>query len=158
MTFEALIHVSFASAIGLCIFWSLLISVFFGAVAWLVMTISNQREDRMAAIVSSMIMTFILALMFVGTWMQNTQIDKNQQIVFSNVSKKYQVEMITFPPPPSRGSRSSYPEQSDPQNIMIKVAGKSRPAILTQNEQTSEPTLIDVDNGKPMDDILRPQS
>jgi ABC-type microcin C transport system duplicated ATPase subunit YejF len=87
--------------------------------------------------------------------MQNHQIDKNQQIVFSNVTKKYEVEMITFPLAPAKGPRESYPEQSGPQKIMIQVAGKTRPAILIQDEQTSEPTLTDFDNGKPMDDILR---
>lgn len=156
MTFEPLIHISFLDAILRCIMWSTLISVFFGIVAWLVMTVGKQsREDRTTAFFASMIVALFIALIFVGNWMQNTQIDTNEKIVFSNVSKKYQVEKITFPAPPARGTRSSYPEQSGPQPVTIVVAGKTRPAILTQNEQTSEPTLRDFDNGKPLDDLLK---
>lgn len=155
MTFEPLIHISFPNAILQCIMWSVLISIFFGVVAWLVMTIGKQREERMTAIVTSMIMTFIAAPIFVGSWMQNNQIVKNEAIVSSNVSKKYHVETVTFAPNPARGARDSYPEQSKPQQVMIQVAGKTRPAILTQDEQTSEPTLRDFDNGQPMDDILK---
>lgn len=155
MTFEPLIHISFPNAILQCVMWSVLISMFFGAVAWLVMTIGKQREERMTAIVTSMVMTFFFALILVGSWMQNTQIVKNEAIVFSNVSKKYQVESVTFPPKPARGPSENYPEQSEPQPVMIMVAGKTRPALLTQDERTSEPTLRDFDNGKPMDDILK---
>lgn len=155
MTFEPLIHISFPNAILQCIMWSVLISMFFGAVAWLVMTIGKQREERMTAIITSMVMTFFFALILVGSWMQHTQIVKNEAIVFSNVSKKYQVESVTFAPSPARGARDSYPEQSKPQQVMIQVAGKTRPAILTHDERTSEPTLRDFDNGKPMDDILK---
>lgn len=155
MTFEPLIHISFPNAALLCIMWSALISIFFGVVAWLVMTIGKQRENRMTAIVTSMIMTFFFALILVGSWMQNTQIMNNEAIVSSNVSKKYQVESVTFPPKPARGPSENYPEQSKPQPVMIMVAGKTRPALLTQDEETSEPTLRDFDNGKPMDDILK---
>lgn len=140
-----------------CLMWSGLIAAFFGGVAWLVMTIGKQREDRMTAIVTSMIMTFFFALILVGSWMQYNQIMNNEAIVSSNVSKKYQVETVTFPPKPARGPSENYPEQSKPQPVMIMVAGKTLPAILTQDERTSEPTLRDFDNGQLMDDILRTQ-
>lgn len=155
MTFEPLIRIDLPNAILQCIMWSVLISIFFGAVAWLVMTIGKQREERMTAIVASMVITLFVSLIFVGSGMQHTQIVKNEAIVSSNVSNKYQIESLTFPPKPARGPSENYPEQSKPQPVMIMVAGKTRPAMLAQDEQTSEPTLLDFDNGKPLDDLLK---
>ena len=97
---------------------------------------------------------FILGGIFIFFGIHEHQVQQNMEIVASNVTQKYMVEDITFAPR-GRGLPSYSPEQPDPQPITIKVSGKSRLATLTQDEKTSEPTLLDVDTHEPMSDILR---
>lgn len=77
----------------------------------------------------------------------------NHQIAFQNLSKKYAVESVTYEK--SRRGFEPNADVEDPLNVIIKTQGKSRPAVITQNLQTFEPTLKDFDTGKPLDEILQ---
>lgn len=79
--------------------------------------------------------------------------NNNRKIALHNVSQKYDVESITY----EKGYKGSQPDADveNPLNVIIKTQGKSRPAVITQNLQTFEPTLKDFDTGQPLDEILR---
>ena len=156
MTFEPLIHVSFWQAAVLCIMRALLLGSILGGLVALGFLIAKNKEELLPAAITTFGMTFLFSLIFLGSNIQSEHIEKNEKIVFSNVSKKYNVEQIEFGKRLSRAyEENDYPEQSDPQSVQIKVEGKTRLAVLVQNRETSEPTLLDVDSGQPMEDILR---
>jgi hypothetical protein len=98
---------------------------------------------------------FIFGVLIGGIAVNQVRIAYNESAVRANLSQKYVVEEVVFGPRGRGVPNIAYPEQSEPQKITIKSDGKSRLAILTQDRETSEPTLTDVDNGQPMDDILK---
>lgn len=77
----------------------------------------------------------------------------NEAISLSNLSKKYDVDSLTYEKDTKQ--KVNYPDQKEPQNVIIRSQGKSRPAILVQNLQTFEPMLTDFDTGEPLTDLLR---
>lgn len=100
-----------------------------------------------AVAVMSLLVTSLCPVFLISS--QNRQI--NTQTVFTNISRKYEIQSMEFKNP----SKYLYPEQSKAQPVLVRTKGGVRSAILTQDEATSEPTLTDADNGKPMDDILK---
>jgi hypothetical protein len=150
MTFEPLIHVSLFIAILQSAMWAAIIALGIGMMTFLIMLPAKNKGDRYVGALTAFIMSFVFSLLCVGAATQGNLREKNEEILFSNLSQKYEVEEISFLP-----RISGFPEQSESQQIMVKANGKTRPAILTQNRDTSEPTLTDVDNGQPMDDILK---
>ena len=149
MTFEPLIHVSLFSAILQSAMWAAIFGLGIGALAFLIMLPAN-KGDRRAGAFTAMSMSFVFSLLLVGAATQSNLREKNEAILFSNLSQKYGVEEISFLP-----RISGFPEQSESQQIMVKSGGKTRPVILIQDEKTSEPTLLNVDTGKPLDELLR---
>lgn len=132
--------------------WAAIIGLGIGAMTFLIMLPAKNKGDRYAGALTALIMSFVFSLIFVGSATGANLRDENEAILLSNLSQKYEVEEIFFLP-----RISGFPEQPEPQQIMVKSGGKSRPATLTQDRATSEPTLTDVDNGQPMDDILKSQ-
>jgi hypothetical protein len=75
--------------------------------------------------------------------------ERNASILQSNIEKKYDVQAVTFNFSTTKaGGYNWTPTQSEPQQVIVKVNGISRIATLTQNLQTAEPTLVDVDTKK----------
>lgn len=100
-----------------------------------------------AVAIMSVLVTSLAPVFLISS--QNRQI--NTQTVFANISKKYEIQSMEFKTP----SKYLYPEQSEAQPVLVQTKDGVRSAFLTQDEKTSEPTLTDADNGKPMDDILK---
>lgn len=80
--------------------------------------------------------------------------EHNASILQSNIAKKYDVQAVTFNFNTTKaGGYNWTPTQSEPQQVIVKVNGVSHKATLTQDSQTVEPTLIDVDTNKEL--VLR---
>lgn len=97
---------------------------------------------------------FMLGGVIVALFLFQAQFADNQKVVTENLKQKYAIEEVTFAPQ-GRGGPKYLPEQTEAQPITIKVHGESRLANLVQDRATAEPTLLNVDTGKPLDDILR---
>jgi hypothetical protein len=155
MSFEPLIHVSELHAVLIISLWAGLVTLIIGGLTYIDLRRKN-HEMTEELLFSRISLPFIICWSVIGLGIQSDQIAKNEAIVFKNVSQKYEVEEIKFAPATStRQYRDYYPEQSEPQPVMIKANGVTRPAILEQDRETSEPTLLDVDNGKSLDGLLR---
>lgn len=75
--------------------------------------------------------------------------ERNASILQSNIEKKYDVQAVTFNFSTTKaGGYNWIPTQSGPQRVVVKVNGVSHVATLTQNPQTAEPTLIDIETKK----------
>lgn len=140
------------------------VAVFFGLISYLVFYLPvrnkkslppEKRKDLRNFFLIMVGFGFFFGAVLGGPAIQTQNITQNEKIVRANVSQKYKVEEITFGPRGRGVHDVAYPEQSETQKITIKALGKTRLAVLTQDEKTSEPTLTDVDNGQPMDDILK---
>ena len=78
--------------------------------------------------------------------------DINASILQTNIEKKYDVQSTTFDFTTTRGGGHGWtPAQSEPQQVIIKVNNVSHVATLTQNANTAEPTLVDIDTNKEID-------
>lgn len=97
---------------------------------------------------------FMLGGVIVCSWMIWTHSEQNKMTVKENLSQKYAIEEVTFAPT-GRGMPDYLPEQTKPQPVTIKANGESRLATLVQDRASSEPTLLNVDTGKPLDELLR---
>lgn len=174
MTFEPLIHITPVMAILEALMWTALFTLAVLLLSYLLFYLpwklfydrlgkygdrdGTEKMDRKKIVWFVTLVWAILGFLFIGTGMDSHRYYANIDTASQNITKKYDVEQVTFPPRPTGRSYSgpiNYPEQSGPQPITVKSNGKTRMAILTQNESTSEPTLLDVDSGKPMDDIIR---
>lgn len=97
---------------------------------------------------------FLVGGTIVCLFLFHIQTEENKSIVQENLKQKYAIEEVIFAPE-KRGLPDYLPEQAGPQPVTIKAHGESRLATLIQDQKTSEPTLLNVDTGKPLDDILR---
>lgn len=107
------------------------------------------REFTRAVVIGGLIAGVIVGLF--GAWFYcNTEaMNINTPIVQSNIEKKYDVQEVTFDFRTSKaGGYNWTPTQSGPQRVVVRVNGSSRAATLTQNPQTAEPTLVDIDTNK----------
>lgn len=148
MTFEPLIHQSFFDMLGMVITWAVAVSLSITGVTYIFVRRSSGMIIWMVAVaIMSVLVTSLAPVFLISS--QNRQI--NTQTVFANISKKYEIQSMEFKTP----SKYLYPEQSEAQPVLVQTKDGVRSAFLTQDEKTSEPTLTDADNGKPMDDILK---
>lgn len=95
---------------------------------------------------------FIIPFIAVMSIMSMTASSTNHHHLEDNVKQKYNVQGMEL----ARNGRSGGdPTKTDPQEVKILSDGKTRVFWLIQNSETSEPTLLDYDNGKPVEDLLR---
>lgn len=76
----------------------------------------------------------------------------NGQHLQDNVMHKYNVQGMELA---HIGRSGGDPAKTDPQEVKILSDGKTRIFWLIQNSATSEPTLLDYDSRKPVEDLLR---
>lgn len=74
----------------------------------------------------------------------------NNSITQANIEKKYDVQSVTFEDfiTVTDGGHGWSPIQSSSKQVTVKVDNASHLARLTQDPDTAEPTLIDVDTNK----------
>lgn len=74
----------------------------------------------------------------------------NNSIIQANIEKKYDVQSVTFEDfiTATDGGHGWSPIQSDSKQVTVKVDNVTHLARLTQDPETAEPTLIDVDTNK----------
>ena len=167
MTFEPLIHISPWMAFLQILLIGLAGASFIGFFSFLWFTIivktdktmdSEQRKDLRNYLWIMVGFGCLFAVLIGGLAVNQVRMAGNENTVKVNLNQKYVVEEVAFGPRGRGVTNVAYPEQSEPQPVTIKSEGKSRLAILTQDRETSEPTLTDVDTGLPLDDLLRTPS
>lgn len=155
MSFEPLIHISVISTVLIVALGAGLATFVIGGLSYMDLR-HKKREMTEQLFFTRISVPFIVCCAVIFACLQTNVIAKNETIVRTNVSQKYDVQEIQFTSSTGKSHyRDYYPEQSQSQPVMIKSRGVTRPANLIQNPETSEPTLLDVDNGKPLDDLLR---
>lgn len=151
MEFEPFRNLSFLDYFGNAILWGGITAAIFAFVTFLLCFFTKDKDIKQALQVVSV---FGLATgVFISTCVLEIDKDRdNHRIALNNVSKKYDVQVLVL----EKGHRGGLisPDTDKPLNATIKANGKTRPAVITQNLDTFEPTLTDVDTGKHMDDIL----
>lgn len=161
MTFEPLIHISPFMAFLQILMWGVIAGLFACMMSYLLFYLpwknrkNFNKKDMKQFVWIVTGMWCVLGVLLIGSAINADRLHRNEEIVSKNVSQKYQVEEVIFAPRGRDVPNVAYPEQSESQSVTVKTNGKSRLATLTQDRETSEPTLTDVDNGQPMDDILR---
>lgn len=148
MTFEPLIHHTLLDTLLVLVGLPVLVSVVVTGVTYF---FARKSPDMKSTVISVAIMSFLVTLFCVGIITGVHDRNANKDAVAANISKKYDVEAMEFSTP----DRGLVPEQSEAQEIKVKSHGKTQTVLLTQDAQTSEPTLLDFDNGKPLTDLLR---
>lgn len=149
MIFEPFKDLSFFDFLLSALIWGSSGAAIFVAVTFLLFFKDKDIKHaiRMVALFGAGMGVFISGLVVISEAAEH-----NRNVALSNVSKKYEVESITYQ---AKGRGVPSPNTEEPLNVIIKVDGKSRPAVITQNLDTHEPTLTDFDTGEPMDDIRR---
>lgn len=81
---------------------------------------------------------------------------ENMEIFKSNVAQKYDVQEVKFSAHENpKVKELKKPTTDDPQTVMLIVKGEERPATLTHNDETNEPTFSDVKTNEPLTGILK---
>lgn len=151
MVFEPLIHRTLLDVLLILLVLPLSVTLVITGITYLFARKTSNMKSRIISVaMTSFLVTVFCTGMISGMYEKNTNKDR----VAANISKKYDVDEMTFSTP----DRSLTPEQSEAQEIKIKSHGQTQTVWLTQDFETSEPTLLDFDNGKPLEDILRNQS
>jgi hypothetical protein len=114
--------------------------------------ITREKETGKALRIMS-IFSFVVVAYISCAVLTIDNANNNRQIALHNVSQKYIVESLTY----EKGYRGAepYADTASPLNVTVKSNGKSQLAVITQNMQTFEPSLTDIDTGKPLDELLR---
>jgi hypothetical protein len=149
MTFEPLIQKQWFESLGSDSLWAVIVALAMTGLAYLLLRKSTHPEAKAGIItagVASLVVTFLGVGMITGTHEKTVNMDR----VASNVTKKYDVDQFSFSTP----DRNLFPAQTEPQEVKIRHDGKTITAWLKQDFQTSEPTLLDFDSGKPLDNLL----
>lgn len=155
MNFEPFYHTSIISTIFNGLIWASFIGIPCALIA-VFMNYGYQEKAIKSNTLLTLAITGGLGLLLGVLGANAGDTAKNETILISNVSQKYKVQNITFEKRNPRSTANDYPEQAEPQNVIIKTTdGKSRPAIITQNTETLDPTITDIDTGKEMTDLLK---
>lgn len=118
------------------------------AIALVIGRVVGEKLTR-ATVIGSLITGVIVGLGGAAIYSSYEAGNVNTTILQQNITKKYDVETVTFDFTTLKGGGHGWtPTQSEPQQVMVKVNGVTHVAILTQNTKTAEPTLIDVDTKK----------
>jgi hypothetical protein len=152
MSFEPFRSLSFFDFLINALLWGSIVITFSGIVTLLV-SLAFREKEIMKAVLTTMALMGIFALLGSCMVLHLDNVKDNEAISLSNLSKKYDVDSLTYEKDTKQ--KVNYPDQKEPQNVIIRSQGKSRPAILVQNLQTFEPMLTDFDTGEPLTDLLR---
>lgn len=150
MMFEPLIQKQWFESLGSDLLWAAIVALVITGLAYLLLRKSTHPEAKAGIItagVASLIITFLGVGMVTSTHDKTVNIDR----VSNNAMKKYDISSFTFSTP----DRSLRPAQPEPQEVKVKYQGKTTTVWLKQDVSTSEPTLLDFDSGKPLDEWLR---
>ena len=150
MTFEPLIQKQWFESLGSDLLWAVIVALIMTGLAYLLLRKSTHPEAKAGIItagVASLVVTFLGVGMITGTHDKTVNIDRAS----ANVMKKYDISSFSFSTP----DRNLRPAQPEPQEVKVKHQGKTSTVWLKQDVSTSEPTLLDFDSGKPLDDWLK---
>lgn len=149
-TFEPLIQTPWFESVASDIFWAVMVALVMTGLAYLLLRKSTNPEAKVGIITTgivTLVVTFLGVGMITGTHEKTVNINR----VTSNVMKKYDVDRFTFSTP----DRNLFPAQTKPQEVKVRHDGKTMTVWLKQDFNTSEPTLLNFDDGKPLDNLLR---
>lgn len=152
MTFQPFRHLSVFDYFLNAILWATGFTVAVTAVTIILCLLTRDKETGKALRIMSVFSFLVTAYISCAT-LTIDNANNNREIALHNVSQKYNVESLTY----EKGYRGVQPnaDTENPLNVTIKSNGKSQLAVITQNMQTFEPSLTDIDTGKPLDDLLR---
>lgn len=129
--------------------WSVIVALVITGMAYLLLRKSNHPEAK-AGIITAGVVTLVVTFLGVGMTTSSYEKTVNMDRVASNVTEKYDVDRFTFSTP----DRYLRPAQTEPQEVKVRHDGKTVTVWLKQDLETSEPTLLDFDSGKPLDNLL----
>jgi hypothetical protein len=147
MSFQSYYSTPFSGYILNALLWAGIMTVICIIAVGVVMLLDRefQRRVLIGGVIAGVIIGGLGGVMCAGLGDQ----DVNVSILQANIEKKYDVQSVTFDFTTTRGGGHGWtPTQSDPQQVIVKVANVSHVATLTQNPQTNEPTLIDADTNQ----------
>lgn len=106
---------------------------------------SENNSGFLAVIIVALFVPFLIIFSIISmkaSW-------DNGQHLQDNVRQKYDIQGMTHV---DRGFSET---RTDQQRVEIMSKGKTRFVWLVQNDKTSEPTFLDYDSNKPIEDLLR---
>lgn len=150
MSFEHYYSTPFSGYLQSALLWAGIMTVISVIAVFMVMMLLDlkfQRRILMGGIIAGLVLGIGGGAMFASLG----DFEINSSILQSNIEKKYDVQSVTFDFSTAKsGGHSWTPTQSCPQQVIVKVGGVSHVATLTQNSETAEPTLVDVDTNQEM--------
>lgn len=151
MTYEPITYDTFHDAALYGFLWGLGFFIVFWAIAYFTFRRDSEFVTNVAATsVGAFIIPFI-AVFYITSMVTSYH---NSQHLQDNIMHKYNIEGMAFNGSTNRGSTGD-PTKTEAQEVKITSDGKTRLLWLIQNPETSEPTLLNYDTGKPVEDLLR---
>ena len=150
MTFELLANQSFFESLLSLLSWAVPVSAIVTGVTYLY---SRKSPDIRTTVISVAVASFIVT-MFVSGMVTALDAERtNEAKLSNNIILKYDVEAMEFVLP----DRYVNPAKTEAQEIKVLSEGKIHVVVLVQDAKTYEPTLLDLNTGEPIEDLLRNQ-
>lgn len=129
--------------------YGFLFSLGFAALVFFIFFNGERDSDFKANLIGATIVAFFAPFIAIFSIMSMTTSYNNSDHLQYNVKQKYNIQGM------HSVDRGFTETQTDPQRVEIMSQGKTRFVWLIQNSETSEPTLLDYDSKKPIEDLLR---
>lgn len=147
MLFEQYYHTPVSTYIVQALLWGGIIAVIWGLVVSRIGLPDPAMKRR--ALRNGIIFGFVMGAFGGGVFAGYGDQDINAKILQSNIEKKYDIQSITFDFTTTKGGGHGWtPTRSKPQQVVVEVDNVSRVATLTQDPETAEPTLVDVETNQ----------